>query len=221
MVKEIHTYGGKEYYLIVSKEKIARIEKLKTYKSITRAHEVYPVAVIAIGFSKLERSFLERVPVNVWMSPEEYEKLVKDYIEYLQAYMIREFRKYLSNNPVPDKPKGREKSKYPKVIYYYGYSPYKSRIVKRLRKIAKEEFGYDHVAIYRFSRSFAIDDGRRMLFLPYNVDEIDLEKARKIYGDIRYAVRGAVRSQRYSELPEDIRSVIDYISLCIKVMGED
>jgi hypothetical protein len=221
MVKVVHSYGEKRYYMIVSKEKIARIEKLRTYRSITRAYEIYPVAVIEIGHDRLERSFLERIPFNVWMSTEEYEKLIKDFIEYLQASMIREFHKYLSDNPLPDKPKGRKKEKYPKVIYYYGYSPYKSMIVKRLRRIAKEEFDDSYVWIYRFSRSFAIDDGRRMLFLPYDVNDIDLEKVKKLYWDIKKAVKDAVGGEQYSKLPEDIRNVIDYMSLYISVMGED
>jgi hypothetical protein len=221
IVKSVYNNGAKNYYLIVAKEKIPRIEKLKTYKSIVHADEVYPVSVLTISCGKedsLWKEFAMQVPENVWMSMEEFEKLIGAFTESIRQMMVGVLHRKIEDNPVPDKPKGREKTKYPKVIYYHGYGPYKSMIVSSLKKKAKESYTTSRSEVYMFSKSFAIDEDYRMVLLPYDVNEIDTDRLMQYKWDVINAVECVTKSPEYGQLPDNIRSVIDYVNLLVHAL---
>jgi len=219
IVKSVYSNGARNYYLIVAKEKIPRIEKLKTYKSIVHANEVYPVSVLTISYGKgssLWKEFAMEVPENVWMSMEEFERLIGAFTENIRQTMVGVLRRRIECNPVPDKPRGREKAKYPKVIDYCGYAPYKSMVVSSLRKRAKESYTTTgQLVVYRFSKSFAIEEDYRMLFLPYDVNEIDTDKLMQHKWAVKNALECVMKEPEYGQLPDDIRSVIDYVNLLV------
>jgi hypothetical protein len=216
---------GTRYFLILAKEKIDRIAKLRSFRSIAYADEVYPVAVqelsapAYIGDSIFDR-FLREVPQNVWMDSDELRKLIDEFVRKLHEGFTVWLRK-ITDNWVPTTPKGRIKEKYPKVLDYSGYAPYKWRVVARLKKTAVNVVKINRWwSIYFFKRSFAIDENRDcMVFLPYDVSMIDAEK---VYANI-YLIRPALRvimENSNLDLPEEVRAVIDYVWLIAGTAGE-
>jgi hypothetical protein len=221
IVKSVYNNGGWDYYLIVAKEKIPRIERLKTYKSIVHADEVYPVTVLTISYGKgnsLWRDFAMFVPHDVWMSIEEFEEWIGKFTEGIRQDMVSRLRRKVGDNPVPERPKGRVKTRYPKIIEYYGYAPYKNMVVSNLKKIAKESYTSNYFGIYRFSKSFAIDYDYRMIFLPYDVNEIDTDKLMEHKWGMKNDLNSIMNTPEYSKLPDDIRSVIDYVNMLVHML---
>ena len=215
---------GTRYFLITAEEKIDRIAKLSSYRSIAYADEVYPVAVqelsapVYIGDSIFDR-FLREVPQNVWMDSDELRKHIDEFLRKLNEGFTAWLGK-ITGSWVPPAPKGRSEEKYPKVLYYGGYAPYKCRVVARLKKVAVNVVKIDRRwSIYFFKRSFAIDENRDcMVFFPYDVSLIDAEK---VYGNytIRY-VLGVIMKNSNLDLPEEVRAVIDYVWLIAGTAGE-
>jgi hypothetical protein len=223
IVKSVYSNGVRNYYLIVAKEKIPRIERLKTYKSIVHADEVYPVTVLTISYGKEDsiwKKFIVEVPQDEWMSIEEFEKWVGIFTEKLRRDMVDALHRKLEYYPVPEKPKGRAKIKYPKIIdYYYRYAPYKKMVAMSLKKKAKESYSIGNLLeIYRFSRSFAIDYDGCMVFLPYDVNEIDADRLSQCKWSIISVINSITDKPEYSSIPEDIRSVIDYVYLFVNTL---
>ena len=225
MLKSVYDVRyGVRYFLITAEEKIDRIAKLRSFRSIAYADEVYPVAVqelIApayIGDSIFER-FLSTVPQNVWMDSNEMRKHIDEFVRKLNEGFTIWLSKIIGNW-VPPAPKGRSVEKYPKVLDYCGYAPYKCRVVARLKKTAVNVVKINRRwSIYFFKRSFAVDENSYcMVFLPYDVSMIDAEK---VYANI-YAVRPAIRviMENNLDLPEKIRAVVDYVWLIAGTAGE-
>jgi hypothetical protein len=208
---------GTRYFLITAEEKIDRIARLSSFRSIARADEVYPVAVqelnapAYIGDSIFDR-FMSTIPQNVWMDSDELRKLIDEFVRKLNEGFTMWLRK-ITCSLVPTAPKGRTKEKYPKVLDYSGYAPYKWRVVARMKKAAVNVVKINRRwSIYFFKRSFAIDENRDcMVFLPYDVSLIDAER---VYANI-YAIRHALGEVLDSnlDLPEDVRAVVDYVWL--------
>jgi hypothetical protein len=221
IVKSVYSNGVRNYYLIVAKEKIPRIEKLKTYRSIVHADEVYPVTVLTLSYGREDsvwKEFILGVPQDEWMSIEDFEKWIGIFTEKLRQRMVDALHRNLEYYPVPEKPKGRAKTKYPKIIDYYGYAPYRGMVAKSLRKKAKESYSIGGLEIYRFSRSFAIDYGGSMVFLPYDVNEIDADRLLQCKWSMIGVIDSITSKPEYSSIPEDIRSVIDYVNLLVHTL---
>jgi len=203
---------GTRYFLIIAKEKIDRIAKLRSFRSITRADEVYPVVVQELIGSSIFNRFLKIVPQNVWMDSNELREFIDVFVRDLNE-MFTAWLSEVARSQVPSAPKGRNKEKYPKVLDYSGYAPYKYRVVARLKKVAVNvmEIGRQW-SIYFFKKSFAIDEnGDSMVFFPYDISLIDAEK---VYEHI-YAIRPALIEimENSLDLPENVRAVIDYVWL--------
>jgi len=219
MLKSVYDVRyGTRYFLITAEEKIDRIARLSSFRSIARADEVYPVAVqelmapAYIGDSIFDR-FLSTVPQNVWMDSDGLRKHIDEFTRKLNEGFTAWLSK-ITYSWVPPAPKGRSVEKYPKVLDYGGYAPYKCRVVARLKKIAVNVVKIDRRwSVYFFKWSFAIDDKNDcMVFFPYDVSLIDAEK---VYANI-YAVRPALRvimENSNLDLPEKIRAVVDYVWL--------
>ena len=214
---------GARYFLILAKDKIDRIAKLSSYRSIAYADEVYPIAVqelrapAGIG-GDLFRRFLEILPSNVWMDSEVLRKYIDEFMKKLHG----EFMAWLSNvayTQIPPAPKGRSEEKYPKVLDYYRYAPYKWRVVARLKKTARDVVEmYHSQSIYFFKRSFALDRNLdRMIFLPYDVSLIDAEKVYRYRYALRREFDTLMKANRefLDQMPEEVRAVIDYVWLIL------
>jgi hypothetical protein len=212
---------GARYFLIIAKEKIDRIAKLRSFRSIAYADEVYPVAVqelsapVGIG-GTLFRRFLETLPSNVWMDSDELRRYIDEFVKKLHGEFI-EWMNDVTSSQVPTAPKGRSKEKYPKVLYYGGYTPYRCRVVARLKSAARDVVEMDHgQSIYLFKRSFALDRNLDcIIFLPYDVSLIDAEKVYeyRCKHAIRYEFDTLMKANRkfLDRLPENVRTVIDYV----------
>jgi hypothetical protein len=139
-------------------------------------------------------------------------KLIDEFVRKLNEGFTVWLSK-ITGSWVPTTPKGRTKEKYPKVLDYSGYAPYKWMVVARLKKTAVNVVKIDRRwSIYFFKRSFAIDKNRDcMVFLPCDVSLIDAEK---VYAS-NYVIRPALRVVLDSnlDLPEDVRAVVDYVWL--------
>ena len=214
---------GARYFLIIAKEKIDRIAKLRSFRSIAYADEVYPVVVqelrtpAGIG-GDLFRRFLETLPDDVWMDSD----VLGRYIDGFMKKLNEGFTAWLSSladSQIPPAPKGRIREKYPKVLDYHRFSPYKRRIVARLKKTARDVVEmYHSQSIYFFKRSFALDRNLdRMIFLPYDVLLIDAEKVYRYRYAIRCEFDTLMKANRefLDQLPEDVRAVIDYVWLVL------
>jgi hypothetical protein len=208
---------GTRYFLILAKEKIDRVAKLRSFRSIVYADEVYPVAVqelrapAGIG-SDLFGRFLGTLPRDVWMDGEVLRRYIDEFVKKLHEGFIA-WMSNMADTQIPPAPKGRSEEKYPKVLDYSGYAPYTWRVVARLKKTAVNVVKIDRRwSIYLFKRSFAIDKNRDcMIFLPYDVSMIDAEK---VYAS-NYVIRPALRVVLDSnlDLPENVRAVVDYVWL--------
>jgi hypothetical protein len=222
IVKSVYSNGVFNHYLIVAKEKIPRIEKLKTYKSIVHADEVYPVTVLTISYGREDsiwKEFITEVPHDEWMNIEEFEKWIGIFTEKLRQRMVNSLNRNLEYYPVPEKPRGRAKTKYPKIIDYYGYAPYKKMVAMSLKKKAKESYSLGNsLEIYRFSRSFAIGYDGSMVFLPYDVNEIDADRLLPCKWSMIGVIDSITTKPEYSDIPEDIKSVIDYVNLLLHTL---
>jgi|YelNatPaOPRAMG01_1025707.scaffolds.fasta_scaffold44016_3 hypothetical protein len=219
---------GTRYFLIIAKEKIDRIAKLRSFRSIAYADEVYPVAVqelsVPIGIGgTIFRRFLETLPSNVWMDGDVLRRFIDEFVKKLHE----EFTAWLSSvasSQVPTAPKGRRKEKYPKVLYYGRYAPYRWRVVARLKSAARDVVEMDHnQSMYFFKRSFALDRNLDcMIFLPYDVSLVDAEKVYRYKHAIRYEFDTLMKTNRkfLDQLPENVRAVIDYVWLIAGTAGE-
>jgi hypothetical protein len=215
---------GTRYFLILAKEKIDRIAKLRSFRSIVYADEVYPVAVQELRApasisSDLFRRFLETLPRDVWMDGEVLRRYIDEFVKKLHEGFIA-WMSNVADTHIPTSPKGRSGEKYPKVLdYCRRYAPYTWRVVARLKKTARSVVEMNHSqSIYFFKKSFALDRNLdRMIFLPYDVSMIDAEKVYRY----RYALRCEfdtlmkVNGEFLDQLSEGVRTVIDYVWLIL------
>jgi hypothetical protein len=215
---------GTRYFLILAREKIDRVAKLRSFRSIVYADEVYPVVVqelrapAYIGGDLFGR-FLETLPSDVWMDSEVLRRYIDEFVKKLHEGFIA-WMSSVADAQIPLAPKGRSKEKYPKVLAYSRYyAPYKWRVVARLKKTARDVVEmYHSQSIYFFKKSFALDRNLdRMIFLPYDVSLVDAEKVYRY----RYALRCEfdtlmkVNGEFLDQLPEEVRAVIDYVWLIL------
>jgi hypothetical protein len=226
MLKSVYDVRyGTRYFLIIAREKIDRIAKLRSFRSIAYADEVYPVTVQELfapaGIEDcVFDMFLRTVPQNVWMDSNGLRKLIDEFMKNLNEGFTAWLSK-VASNWVPPAPKGRNKEKYPKVLDYWGsYAPYRYRVVARLKKSAVNVVKINRRwSIYFFKRSFAIDENRDcMVFLPYDVSLIDAEKVYEHAYAIESALRAVIESKL--DLPENIRTVIDCVWLIVGTAGK-
>ena len=224
MLKSVYDVRyGTRYFLIIAREKIDRIAKLRSFRSIAYADEVYPVAVqelrapIGIG-GDLFRRFLETLPDSVWMDSDVLRRYVDEFVKKLHGGFAA-WLSSVADSQIPPAPKGRSREKYPKVLYYGHYAPYKCRVVARLKKIARDVVEMNHnQSIYFFKRSFVLDRNLdRMIFLPYDASLIDAEKVYRHKYAIQCEFDTLMKGNRefLDQLPEEVRAVIDYVLLII------
>jgi hypothetical protein len=219
---------GTRYFLIIAKEKIDRIAKLRSFRSIAHADEVYPVAVreltSPIDFGgTLFRRFLNTMPSNVWMDGDELRRHVDEFVEELHGELTA-WLNGIANSQVPPAPKGRIREKYPKVLRYGRYGPYKRRVVARLKRVARDVVKMNHdQSVYLFKRSFALDRNLDcMIFLPYDVSLIDAEEVYRHRYAIQYEFDALMKSngEFLNRLPENVRAVIDYVWFIVGTAGK-
>lgn len=88
-----------------------------------------------------------------------------------------------------------------------------------LRGVAKEEIRVDFTtSILRFDKCFAIRNYDYAYILPYDVSKISLEdeKSMRIYEDVYRLMKDIYRRQ---EMPNDIRSVMEYYLFLYECLG--
>lgn len=158
------------------------------------------------------------LPDSVWIDSDVLRRYVDEFVKKLHGEFIT-WLSSVAHSQIPSEPKGRSIEKYPKVLYYGHYAPYKCRVVARLKKIARDVVEMNHdQSIYLFRRSFALDRNLdRIIFLPYDASLIDAEKVYKYRYAIRCEFDTLMKGNRefLDRLPEEIRSVIDYVLLII------